>query len=521
MAYRFNPPPNWPVEEPGWTPPPGWQPDPSWGPAPEGWNFWVEEGASDAAGAGGAVSGQQEVSAVDDDLTTLRSDRSDEHPLEVFESSTDVDAPTRASGPRSAEPSSTTDPLAAESTAPDPLAPQPSPAGEASSPAGPSADPLAPGSETGDPGAGPSSETPSSAPETLTSDLESDMRTEAPYETQAPAPSYGSASEASGQGVDQGASAAPAYGAAAASYGSPAPAQDSSGYGSASYGSPAPAQDSSGYGAGSYGASAPEPGYGTDAPSYGSPAYGQASPAAFGSPAEQGSWQAAGPSGIAQDKPQKGFLARFWWLGCIILAIVALVLATVGFFVIRGLSGGGDDQPTDGQSSASTASASSGPASTDPATTDPATTDPAATPVAQPVIDPAAQEQPIASSQGTGAAQVQMQWMTADQLPSQYGGTIDPGTNPEYLVVTAKVRVDEGKFSINPFNFAVVTPYGGAIDPATETFGLADSGIDSGSSDVLAGQEHTIRMVYDVQKNPGLKLQYDTYDNQYTWDVPV
>src|SRR5690625_7878538 len=45
MAYRFNPPPNWPIDDPAWSAPPGWQPDPSWGPAPEGWNFWVHADA--------------------------------------------------------------------------------------------------------------------------------------------------------------------------------------------------------------------------------------------------------------------------------------------------------------------------------------------------------------------------------------------------------------------------------------------------------------------------------------------
>lgn len=38
--WKFNPPPNWPVE-PGFVPPEGWNPDPAWGPAPEDWAFWV------------------------------------------------------------------------------------------------------------------------------------------------------------------------------------------------------------------------------------------------------------------------------------------------------------------------------------------------------------------------------------------------------------------------------------------------------------------------------------------------
>lgn len=49
MAFRYNPPPNWPQPPAGWTPPPGWQPDPAWGPAPEGWQVWVED--SDMNGA--------------------------------------------------------------------------------------------------------------------------------------------------------------------------------------------------------------------------------------------------------------------------------------------------------------------------------------------------------------------------------------------------------------------------------------------------------------------------------------
>lgn len=42
-SKRYNPPPNWPPQPPGWSPPPGWQPDPSWGPPPEGWQLWVNE----------------------------------------------------------------------------------------------------------------------------------------------------------------------------------------------------------------------------------------------------------------------------------------------------------------------------------------------------------------------------------------------------------------------------------------------------------------------------------------------
>jgi len=43
MAFRFNPPPGWPIPQPGWAPPHGWQPDPSWPPPPPGWNLWVDD----------------------------------------------------------------------------------------------------------------------------------------------------------------------------------------------------------------------------------------------------------------------------------------------------------------------------------------------------------------------------------------------------------------------------------------------------------------------------------------------
>ncbi|WP_246094273.1 hypothetical protein [Streptomyces griseofuscus] len=43
-AYRFNPPPGWPVPPAGWTPPADWRPDPSWPAAPKGWQLWIPEG---------------------------------------------------------------------------------------------------------------------------------------------------------------------------------------------------------------------------------------------------------------------------------------------------------------------------------------------------------------------------------------------------------------------------------------------------------------------------------------------
>lgn len=49
LMTRYNPPPNWPVPPPGWSPTAGWQPDPAWGPPPEGWQLWTQERANPRA----------------------------------------------------------------------------------------------------------------------------------------------------------------------------------------------------------------------------------------------------------------------------------------------------------------------------------------------------------------------------------------------------------------------------------------------------------------------------------------
>lgn len=506
MAYRFNPPPNWPVDEPGWTPPPGWQPDPSWGPAPDGWNFWVEDAAEPSASAGQPA--QDEASApADSPAQTDPTEQAD--PTQQTDSPEQVAAPA-AEGDAALAAGADDDETRMVSTQDD--LPAAAPTGDAEQDETrvvDSAERDAAEDVAGDPAAGATEDAPSApsfgsepqaaadAPETEEfpgRDLDSDLKTAAPYESaapvdqQTPAPSYGSS-----PAVDSG--QAPAYGSA-----------DQPGYAADGYGqSPSSYPSADGYGS---------------ANSYGTGDYPQAaSPAAFGSPAEQGSWQAA-PAGGGPAKPQKGLLARFWWVGCILLAILALILGLIGFAAVKAM-GGKDDPSPSASGTTTTAPTTTDPATTDPATTDPATTDPATTPVAQPTIDPAAVAQPVQSSQGKGTVAVEMKWQTADQLPSEYGGTISPGTNPEYLVVVAKVTTDEGELNTNPFNFAVVTPYGGAVDPATETFGLKDSGIGIGDDSVTAGNEQTIMMVFDIAKNPGLKVQYDTYDNQYSWDVPV
>ena len=103
-----------------------------------------------------------------------------------------------------------------------------------------------------------------------------------------------------------------------------------------------------------------------------------------------------------------------------------------------------------------------------------------------------------------------------------YGGNIEPSENGDYLAATAKITVTEGELYFNPFTFAVVTPYGGKLDPATETFSLKDAGVGiDAPTDIKAGEEYTIRMLFAPVRAGGLKLEFDSFTDQYTWDVPA
>ncbi len=435
MAYRFNPPPNWPVNEPGWTPPPGWQPDPSWGPAPDGWDFWVPE----------------------------------------------TDAPAAAS-----QEASCSEQPGADSGSGEPLAPQESPADLDGEPAAPA------------------TEQPANA---------AAFDPDATRQSAATDPSPGTG--ASGSSVSAHGSPAPAYGSPA-----PAPAYEQASSPAAGYGQPSPAPA---YGQGApSGQSSPEPGgYGPPSPGY--PAGPGMNASASGSaPQWQGS--PSGPGG--PEKPGKSFLARFWWLGCIILLVLALIIGLIGFLAIHALNSGGDDPSPTTATTATEAPTSDTPTETatetasDDATTDSA--DAVVTPSVLPTVDAAAPEVAITSDDGKGSMKVSLQWQAADDLEGEYG-PIDAPQNGQYLVATIWARADEGTIDLNPFQFTVVTPYGGSIDPATASFSLKDAGLDFDAPDsISAGQEYSIRVIYDIQRNAGLKFQYAPYSGDpATWDVPA
>lgn len=409
MAYRFNPPPTWPIEDPNWTPPPGWQPDPSWGPPPADWNFWV-----------------------------------------------DADA-TAAEEPAAAAP------VAKE------------PAAEA---------PVDPAPETAE-YEGPN--------------LQADLAQQTPYETgdqdvpQAADQESGIRQDEPAQDFSAGDAAVAAGGAAAAGYAGAA----GSGYGQAS----------------------PNQGYGQASPSRG---YGQASPSqGYGSPDSASTWTATtGP----EDTPKKSALARFWWVGCLVLLLIGLLIAVLagGLLLMNrdgdgGGAGGGTTTSASADSTDTATVTEEEPTSEETTTDEPAET---VTPSVLPTVDPAAEPVEVVSSDGRGTMQVSMEWLPAEQLPSEWGGNVDEAEYGEYLVVTAKLAVTEGQMSMNSFYFSVVTPYGGALSPDTATFSLKDSGLGIGApTDFKAGEEYSIRMLFAPKRAGGMQLEFDTYTDQYTWDI--
>lgn len=380
MAYRFNPPPNWPLDDPAWSPPPGWQPDPSWGPAPEGWNFWVvAEEPSEPDGTGRA-----------DGAAATAGDAA-EAPLEGADGR-DQGAPAGATAAGAAAPA--------------------------------------------------------------------DARTEAPM---AEAPTFGQAS------------AAPEYG------------QATPGYGQAS----------------------PAPGFGQATPGYGSAADHSGQGHGQGSPGVGPGWAA---STGAAEPPRRSILRRFWWVGCLLALLLAVVLVVVGGIVllVRG-----------SYAETSGAAATGAEQSTVEAAADEASEE-TVTPTDLATIDPAAEALEVVGTDGAGTMAVDMTYASAADLPRTWGGTVEESRFGEYLVVTAELTVTDGTVELNPFQFTVRTPYGGAVDPSAESYALVGSGLDTGApTEFTAGDEYTVQILFEVERAGGNVLNFTTYTDDYTWDVPA
>jgi hypothetical protein len=486
MPYRFNPPPNWPIDDPDWTPPPGWQPDPAWGPVPEGWNFWVdaEQASAPASAPEAEPAPVPEAQAVPEAPPSEVTEQAPEEPEQPADATGSGDLTPAPAAPEADDDATRIAPISARSED----------GADAESAAAPDA---ASGTEQG-------AEPEDAAPETAEyhAPTVDDLRdTHAPYEDPQAAPFDETSS------LDQTAPmtsppAEPVYGVPEAQ-GSPAPA----------YGAPQ-SQPSPGPGYPQQQASAGSSPYGAASPQYaptGDPQWSTA-PSAPGSP--------GGPGGSG-DGGQKGFFARFWWLiACVVLLIVAALILGIGLLVWQPWAGPETDPTT--------------PATSSEEPTDEPTDEPTEEPTDDPTEDPFEDEETLPtideskadtievnSMDGKGELSVTMDWVKPEDLEVEYGEMPAPANGDEYLLVTARMKVTDGTVSFANYDFAVVTPYGGTISPAAGTYQLKNSGQDLGHPyDFVKGDEYTFQVIFEPKRAKGLVLEYNNYTMSHEWDVP-
>lgn len=327
------------------------------------------------------------------------------------------------------------------------------------------------------------------------------------YGQQPPAaPAYGAAAE-------DGAASQPAQG-----YGSQDQAEQGYGQGSPAQGYGAGDQQGQGYGAQVYGAQgAPAYDQGGAAPGQGAPAYGPSSAEAYGSPDPgpasdpQAQWSTV-PN--AAEPAKKGVIARFWWIGCIVLLVLAIVLVVLGIFAVRALGGSDDPSPSAGATTSQDA------ASEDPSQSESASEDaePTVTPSVLPTVDPSAKEIDVVGPEGKGKVQVSMEWKNAEDLDTQY--EIDDAKYGPYLVVTTHLEVTEGTMDWANWDYSVETPYGGTVQSDTNTYALKNSGIEGNSPyEFSEGDEYSMTMLFAVKRAGGNKLVMDSGSDTYSWDI--
>lgn len=669
MAYRFNPPPNWPIDDPEWAPPPGWQPDPSWGPAPEGWSFWVdadnavtntdatEQSADDdathvVASQDRPLPADAPAEPVDDDATRVvpSQDREaaslEQAPLEPQDSAAQpsVDAHGDHGASHGAGPVDAADHGQPQTPSTDSHGAQDSHADRSIE------DHAEPSAQADTPRHHGTPDTAAETAEYAGPNLEHDLQQATSYEEPAAGHTHGGqpAEESErtggtasddrgasahvdagvptdqGQGTSFAAPAAVTAGAAAAAAGAvgargndtdPAPTHEPEAASELNAGQDQSAQPVDGgqepvaHGTDQTAHSAPHgtdpaasaavpsdgsadqgidtsheqgaapAGYGDDSAAHGyGTAHGQASPAAgygddsadhgYGQPygpASAGSYDGASPYNPGQASPyadnqaspspygqpspgygsandsgqwtattqpqqgqSKGLVARFWWVGCIVLFLIAALIAgVIGAVVLLG-RGGGDDPAPDPTTSEQPSSEdpTDDPTPSDDPTEDPTPSEdptPASTPTNLPTVDPNAESVAVASSSGKGTIKVDMKFMKPADLPSEYGGTVDPSplAGGDYLAMTAELTVEEGEMDFGSYHFEVTTPYGGKISPASASYGLKDAGVGLDAPDSFkAGDTYSVRVLFEVEKAGGMQLVYNTFANEYTWPVP-
>lgn len=491
MAYRFNPPPNWPIEDDNWTPPPGWQPDPSWGPAPEGWNFWVQEDAAPAT-AETADTGTAEAAET---VVVPASD--------APEGQQKVDADAAPDAPDAQVPHvDTSEPAVAQD--------------EAFSAQEPAAAAVTDQAATVDDDATrvvsakqyEPIEDSAQTQEYTGPDLAADHATPAPYEhsewvapqTDAQAPQT---DHSSAQAVGWGGAAAGAYGAQDQSA---VPAQSSAGYGQGSA--------NTGYGQGSANA-----GYGQDPAATG---YGQGSAnTGYG----QGSANAWAPTADGSEPPKKSLLARFWWVGCVCLVLaLGAIIGLISLFAFLGRETASPEPPKPTPTPSPTVTdpsdeggTDSTPEPSDGSSDEPATIDPSTLPA----LGPNPKTIEVVAREGKGTLKISQEWKKSTEIEGEHG-PIEPATKngDHYLVVTAEMTVKEGKMALQPFQLKVTTPYGGDVKPGLATFQQKNAGVGiKAPEELTAGQTYSIRVLLDVQSAGGLTLVYDNFSNSYKLPV--
>lgn len=467
MPYRFNPPPNWPVGGSGWTPPPGWQPDPEWGPAPEGWNFWIDEqtAPADPGPSGAGTSGDAEEVGAEPGPQP-----SDSEPSNTESSNTESLSPEAVvPAPSDVEPSDP-EPPRLEALDAEPLEPgasdvEPTPPPVSSDLPGVEADvPEAdvPEATVSIPGA--SVDAPS---------------VQSPAAAAVPAPSAYSYGDSTGSGASYGVDRS----------------QDSSRTQASPSSEPAahaatPAQDGA---PGIQGAAAPGPaGSGADGHSpYASSSYG---PGTYDSAASQ------------DQASEKGIVARFWWVGCIILVLLALLIGAIA--LAAAFLMGPRDQPSRGDETVSEAASTSAEASSSAASD--------STSLLGPDVDTSDGQKYSNGSHEATVVLSNPRWVQADQIVSASGGTVSkPGSGSStYLAVQVDADAIDGDVYLSPSNFAVTTTDGQKVAAASSTYGL-DSNYRAD-----AGQHGKFVLLFDVPEGQADSVVLWSAGDSVSWKMP-
>lgn len=247
------------------------------------------------------------------------------------------------------------------------------------------------------------------------------------------------------------------------------------------------------------------------------------------------SWQSADNSvPAASDSGDKGFLARFWWIGCIIFIILGLIIAAIA--LIASMLFGNDGEPgASGSETPSATATSNAPKPSPSQSTTPAASQP--TPSASSASSSASQgnatnvlpgptpganaeTKEVTTFEGKGKLTMSTQWVSNDEI-KKYGEHITPSKSGQYLMVVAKLEVTEGQVFFNPLEPVVTTPYGGTLDYSTDTYSLTNSGHETSISDVPAGTTASMAVIYDVKKVDGLTLTWSGDETGQSWKIPA